>query len=145
MPSGTRIWSQSLSRCPRYTVREDSACEYTKPFGNALQHIEPHCQKNVVNHDRDEEDDSAPKNEKPQANNNEDSYVGERNDSRQRYGRGIRKYDNGCRHDGCFVNDKRQGFGKVWYPLHTGVTIRGTDRVVLALPTATSTRDSGHY
>lgn len=62
MPSETRIWSQVLLSCPRYTVREDScsACEYTKPFGNALQHIEPHCQTDV-NHDRDEEDDNAPK------------------------------------------------------------------------------------
>eukprot|EP00579_Thalassiosira_antarctica_P026430 CAMPEP_0202028086 /NCGR_PEP_ID=MMETSP0905-20130828/63054_1 /ASSEMBLY_ACC=CAM_ASM_000554 /TAXON_ID=420261 /ORGANISM="Thalassiosira antarctica, Strain CCMP982" /LENGTH=320 /DNA_ID=CAMNT_0048591763 /DNA_START=47 /DNA_END=1006 /DNA_ORIENTATION=- len=61
------------------------------------------------------------KKRKPQANINDDSYVGERNVSGQRHGRGVMKYDNGCRYVGCFVRGKRHGFGKVWYPNGLGV------------------------
>lgn len=60
---------------------------------------------------------------KPQANANtkEVSYIGDRNESGQRHGRGIMKYGNGCRYVGRFVNDKRHGFGKVWYPKGLGI------------------------
>jgi len=60
---------------------------------------------------------------KPQAKANikEVSYIGDRNESGQRHGRGIMKYDNGCRYVGRFVNDKRHGFGKVWYPKELGI------------------------
>jgi len=60
---------------------------------------------------------------KPQAKANikEVSYIGDRNESGQRHGRGIMKYDNGCRYVGRFVNDKRHGFGKVWYPKGLGI------------------------
>eukprot|EP00584_Thalassiosira_punctigera_P020294 CAMPEP_0172551504 /NCGR_PEP_ID=MMETSP1067-20121228/40042_1 /TAXON_ID=265564 ORGANISM="Thalassiosira punctigera, Strain Tpunct2005C2" /NCGR_SAMPLE_ID=MMETSP1067 /ASSEMBLY_ACC=CAM_ASM_000444 /LENGTH=313 /DNA_ID=CAMNT_0013339305 /DNA_START=136 /DNA_END=1077 /DNA_ORIENTATION=+ len=44
------------------------------------------------------------------------SYLGDRNSSGQRHGRGIMRYDNGCRYVGVFANDKRHGYGKVWYP-----------------------------
>lgn len=43
-------------------------------------------------------------------------YLGPRNPSGQRHGKGIMKYSNGCRYIGTFSNDKRSGYGKCWYP-----------------------------
>lgn len=56
-----------------------------------------------------------------EANKSDDGYVGDRSLSGLRHGRGIMNYPNGCRYAGSFFNDKRQGFGKVWYPNGIGI------------------------
>ncbi|KAL7526555.1 hypothetical protein ACHAXR_001540 [Thalassiosira sp. AJA248-18] len=61
-------------------------------------------------------------------NNNSPPYIGERNPSGQRHGRGIMHYPNGCHYNGCFTNDKRHGFGECWYPngcVYTGFWSNG--------------------
>ena len=46
-----------------------------------------------------------------------EQYVGQRHPrTNQRHGKGIMMYSNGCKYIGTFMNDKRHGYGKCYYP-----------------------------
>ena len=46
-----------------------------------------------------------------------EQYVGQRHPrTNHRHGKGIMMYSNGCKYIGTFMNDKRHGYGKCYYP-----------------------------
>ena len=82
-----------------------------------------------------------------------EQYVGQRHPrTNHRHGKGIMMYSNGCKYIGTFMNDKRHGYGKCYYPTTTSATstsqytgqwkhIRNTVMAKWYIPTVIYTKD----